>query len=590
MSTRDDWSPGPAAWQDDLTPLPAAEWSYDRAAHLLAHAGFGGTPDDIQALADLGLERAVASLVRLRAHARPEARTRSSNRGSGTRRSRRFPTAGPRRRIAPSSDGTSMGVDAKPAGNRALQPVSDRFFYWLRATMLETRRLGYWWANRMLQTTQPLEQKMALLWHGHFATHENKVRDYRKMHQQIELFERQCDGQSARPHRRGRAAPRRCSTSSTRSTTSRELRTRTSRAKSWSSSRWVSATTREQDVRECARAFTGWYFDDLEFKVDAQKHDSGSKTFLGRNGDFDGVDVLDIIFEQPITAEFLAAKVYRFLVRDELSPALRGKLGAVLRDADYELEAAPDDDPPVEGLLQRRELRRPHQRSRRAHGRDDEAPRRRNDAGRTGLQPVDDRDGPASLESALGRRLGRRQVLDHARPLDRARQRRARRPDARHDGLSATGTSTPVSDDVLGQRLRDGYEIGAATAVSDPANMSTFDRVALERDEQFNTRISGYIGWEQAARKLIPTPRDAARFDLTAMVLEGGATTTEAAVDYLLRRALRVPAAPALREALVVFLTNELGTSNLERAKTYLEDPLRMTLHLVMSTPEYQLV
>ena len=43
--------------------------------------------------------------------------------------------------------------------------------------------------------------------------------------------------------------------------------------------------------------------------------------------------------------------------------------------------------------------------------------------------------------------------------------------------------------------------------------------VALERDEQFNTRISGYIGWQQAARKLIPTPRQAAQFDLTAMVL-----------------------------------------------------------------------
>jgi hypothetical protein len=48
---------------------------------------------------------------------------------------------------------------------------------------------------------------------------------------------------------------------------------------------------------------------------------------------------------------------------------------------------------------------------------------------------------------------------------------------------------TAGSDDLLGRRLRDGYDIGAATAVSDPAAMSTFDRVALERDEQFNTRI-----------------------------------------------------------------------------------------------------
>jgi len=53
------------------------------------------------------------------------------------------------------------------------------------------------------------------------------------------------------------------------------------------------------------------------------------------------------------------------------------------------------------------------------------------------------------------------------------------------------------TDDLLGQRLRDGYDIGAATAVNDPANMTAFDRAALERDEQFNTRISGYIGWSR---------------------------------------------------------------------------------------------
>jgi hypothetical protein len=145
------------------------------------------------------------------------------------------------------------------------------------------------------------------------------------------------------------------------------------------------------------------------------------------------------------------------------------------------------------------------------------------------------------------------------------------------------------SDGVLGSRLRDGYDIGAATAVSDPSRMSTFDMVALERDEQFNTRISGYIGWQQAARKLIPTPRHAARFDLTEMVLQSGAKTAAEAVDYLLWRLLRVPAAKATRDALVNFLTRELGTDNIIRARTYMEDALRMTVHLIMSTPEYQL-
>jgi hypothetical protein len=146
------------------------------------------------------------------------------------------------------------------------------------------------------------------------------------------------------------------------------------------------------------------------------------------------------------------------------------------------------------------------------------------------------------------------------------------------------------SDDILGRRLREGYDIGAATAVNDPSTMSMFDRAALERDEQFNTRISGYIGWEQAARKLIPTPRNDAQFDLTRMVLDSGAASTSEAVDYLTWRMLRVPVAKATRDALVGFLTRELGTERVDRSRTYMEDPLRMTVHLVMSTPEYQLV
>jgi hypothetical protein len=132
--------------------------------------------------------------------------------------------------------------------------------------------------------------------------------------------------------------------------------------------------------------------------------------------------------------------------------------------------------------------------------------------------------------------------------------------------------------------------MGAARAVRDPAAMSTFDRVALERDEQFNTRISGYVGWEQAARKLIPTPRHAAQLDLTSMVTKSGATTTAEAVDYLLSRLLRVPTAQSVRDRFVAFLTNELGTDSVDRGKTYLEDPLRLTAHLIMSTPEYQIV
>src|SRR5262249_61839358 len=67
-----------------------------------------------------------------------------------------FPESRPEATDRALKSGASMGVENKPAGNRPLQPASDRFFYWLRATMLETRRLGYWWANRIVQTQHPV--------------------------------------------------------------------------------------------------------------------------------------------------------------------------------------------------------------------------------------------------------------------------------------------------------------------------------------------------------------------------------------------------------------------------------------------------
>src|SRR5262249_42578096 len=221
--------------------------------------------------------------------------------------------------------------------NRQIQPVSDRFFYWLRATLLETRRLGYWWANRMLQTTHPVEEKMAFMWHGHFATHENKVRDYRKMLQQIELFEKSATGNIRDLAVQVAQNPAMLYFLDAQYNVKGAANENFAREVMELFTMGVGNYS-EKDVREAARAFTGWYFDDLAFKVDPAKHDDAAKTFLGKNGNFDGVDVLKIVFEQPVTAEYLATKIYRFLVRDELSPELRKKLGAVLRDHHYEVK------------------------------------------------------------------------------------------------------------------------------------------------------------------------------------------------------------------------------------------------------------
>ena len=330
------WSPGPASWTGDLAPIAAADWSYDRAAHLLGRAGFSGTPEEIRKLADMTPERAVRSLVYYD-HIANDHLQPFMHSGFWDETLIPFPPSRPAATDLALSRGESMGVRVKPEHvNRHVQPVSDRFFYWLRATTLETRRVGYWWAERMLDTRRPLEEKMALFWHGHFATAQSKVRDYRKMLLQIEMFERHATGNFGELLVAVAKDPGMLYYLDAGVNVKGAANENFAREVMELFTMDVGHYT-ERDVREAARAFTGWYFENLDFVVNEAQHDDGPKTFLGRTGSFDGVDVLEIILEQPVTAEYIASKIYRFFVREDPSPALQAQLGAVLRDNDYEL-------------------------------------------------------------------------------------------------------------------------------------------------------------------------------------------------------------------------------------------------------------
>src|SRR3984893_12830141 len=159
---------GPAAWSNDLRPIGPADWNYGFAAHLLERAGFGGTPEEIEALAKMTPAQAVARLVRFEG-------TDASNlppfEHSGVHDPglEPFPPSRPAVTDTAKEKGEALGIKVKPSGNRRLQPIVDEFFYWLRASALETNRVAYWWANRMLTSPRPLQEKMALFWHGHFV-------------------------------------------------------------------------------------------------------------------------------------------------------------------------------------------------------------------------------------------------------------------------------------------------------------------------------------------------------------------------------------------------------------------------------------
>ena len=582
------WSPGPASWKGDLTPITAADWSYDRAEHLLGRAGFGGTPEEIQRLADMTPEQAVRSLVHYDGisndHMQPFVHS-----GFWDETLMSFPPSRPAATDLAIRDGASMGIRVKPDHvNRNMQPVSDRFFYWLRATQLETRRVGYWWAQRMLDTHRPLEEKMALFWHGHFATAENKVRDYRKMVLQLDMFERYATDNFGDLLIAVAQDPAMLYYLDAGVNVKGAANENFAREVMELFTMGVGNYT-EQDVREAARAFTGWNFENQDFVVNTAQHDEESKAFLGRTGNFDGVDVLNIILEQPATAEYIATKIYRFLVRDDVSPALTAKLGAVLRDGDYELQ------PLLTTLFLSRDFYSDASYGAHIKGPVEHVVTMLKHLGAEHVPGVPDFN---RATIALGQHLlnppsvaGWAQGKSWITPAFLQE-----RGNVAFDYLFPSVVAfqdpnflTLTGDGIVGERLRRGYDFAAAIALDDPDSMSAFDLAARERDELFNTRVSGYRAWEQAVRKLIPTPRGAARINVTQIVRDSGAATTGEAVDALMARFLRMPVSSELRDAFVGFLDEELGTSDLSRAQTYMEDPLRMVTHLIMSTPEYQI-
>jgi hypothetical protein len=327
---------GPAAWQNDLTSIGPADWNYDFAAHLLERAGFGGTPEEIQVLAKMTPAQSVARLVRFEGIVEGNPLPPFEHAGIHDPGLEPFPPSRPAVTDMAKKKGEALGIKVKPSGNRRMQPIVDEFFYWLRASALETNRVAYWWANRMVASRRPLEEKMALFWHGHFASNEAKVRDYRKLLAQLEIFQTQGLGNFRDLTVAVAESPAMLSFLDAGVNVKGASNENFAREIMELFTMGVGNYT-EKDIREAARAFTGWNYVDLKFVVNKDQHDDGEKTVLGKTGRFDGVDVIDIIMQQRRTADYIAGKIYRYFVREDLSPELQKQLGAKLRDSHYEI-------------------------------------------------------------------------------------------------------------------------------------------------------------------------------------------------------------------------------------------------------------
>jgi uncharacterized protein (DUF1800 family) len=176
-----------------------------------------------------------------------------------------------------------------------------------------------WWMREMVETPTPLAERMTLFWHGHFATSQQKVIRADAMWRQHLLlratalgsFRELLHGVARDPAMLVYLDGARNRKEAPNENFAREVMELFTLGEASQGGGYS-----EQDIREAARAFTGWSIerDDFSFRFRPGIHDNGTKTVLGRGGNFDGDQVLDILLDQPQAARFITDKLWREFV------------------------------------------------------------------------------------------------------------------------------------------------------------------------------------------------------------------------------------------------------------------------------------
>jgi len=290
---------------------PSSVLGYDDARHLLARTGFGPTDAEIRAYASLTREAAVAQLLR-------ETRTTALT--------------------PPPAIVVDTAPVAPPRGESASDAERKMFVQEQRRQGLALRA---WWLEEMLATPSPLTERMTLFWHNHFVSGQPKVRVSRLMYRQNVLLRTHATGNfGTLLHAIGKDPAMLVYLDSVQNRKG---------APNENFSREVmelftlgEGHYTEQDVKEAARAFTGWSLDrdTLAYVFRPRVHDDGTKTVFGKSGRFDGDAVLDLLLARPETAQYVTAKLWREFVSPDPDPAEVARIAARFRESNYDIKAA----------------------------------------------------------------------------------------------------------------------------------------------------------------------------------------------------------------------------------------------------------
>ena len=605
---------GMAATVDSLEPLPASEWSYDHAAHLLERAGFGGTPEEIARFAAMTPEAAVDLIVNYE----QIADTLPPFEHSGIWDEAMLADADLHLRfddvMAKAAEvGEVYGEVVREEGPRKLQDITDALYYKYLSSNREWQRVAQWWAERMLTSPRPLEEKMTLFWHGHFATEELKNDDYRLMLQQNMTLRQLASSDMSSLLIAMSKDPAMLLYLDNRLNVKGHANENYAREILELFSLGIGNYT-ENDIKEAARAFTGWRNQGLTFIDDRAQHDEGMKTVFGQTGNWDGEDVVDLILQQEAAGEFIAGKIYRFFVREEISEQMLDELAARLRDDNYALK------PFLHALFLSQDFY-----SEPSLGTQIKSPVQFlvSTYRKLGLERIPGTPYFPAATNLLGQALGNPPNVkgwDGGRAWLNPSTILLRNNLIGHLLFPETATgayprfaySTRYSNAPAEARQRDRDE---ALAFSSESGSVQFSASAASEDAQgmsadismmastapsaarhnaradYDLKLGLYRGITKSYERVRPIPPTPAPFDLSGMLQNANIASAEDAVIYLERRFLRLRLFDEDRQDIVEFLRDRMpdGFSLRDSGDGETERSLRLTLQLILSTPEYQL-
>jgi uncharacterized protein (DUF1800 family) len=300
--------------------VPTDENPFDsvKAAHLLNRAGFGGTIDEVRKVLELGPAGAVDWLLDFPDQNAEEQGTDVPN---------------------------LTAVDGYPATFKELRKsVEGKTPEQIKALRQKARMANgdavratiNWWLRRMTDGPHPLQEKLTFFWHGHFVTSDKDERSATLMWKQNELLRKMAVGNFrtfVKAVARDPAMLDYLNNSQNRKAHPNE---NFAREVMELFTLGIGNYT-EDDVKQGARAFTGWAHDGDDYVFRKFDHDEGTKYFMGYHGNFNGDDIIDIILSQNVCAKFVGTKLFRFFAYEEIDDTLADAIGNEFRGGKYEL-------------------------------------------------------------------------------------------------------------------------------------------------------------------------------------------------------------------------------------------------------------